>query len=290
MQRNRPHRPAFTLVELLVVIVIIGILVGLLLPAVNMARRAALTARIGIEIKNLEAGFEAYKLKYGDYPPDFSDAALLRRHILHAWPNIDSAELTRFDAVLAPSPSARVSPAQALAFWLGGFSSNPKRPFTGSGGPFLVDAGGAITGANPDRAAGTFVFDKARLTLETVAPPLFCTYQPPKKNSPYVYFDARTYADSLYSVGGKGSAKPYFAKPPLPPAPGPPTIVEWVNPDRFQIISAGLDDHYGSTPVLTDPYSYPVYPKGVNYMSPGDGDDDNITNFSEGGRLQDQKP
>ena len=44
---------------------------------------------------------------------------------------------------------------------------------------------------------------------------------------------------------------------------------EWANKDTFQIISAGLDDHYGSELFLADHLSYPVYPDGVNYHDTG---------------------
>lgn len=67
--RRPTKRQAFTLVELLVVMVILGLLLALLLPAIQNAVRAAKDAQISAEIQVMVQALEAFKSKYGDYPP-----------------------------------------------------------------------------------------------------------------------------------------------------------------------------------------------------------------------------
>lgn len=96
---RRSTRSGFTLVELLTVIVIIGFLVALLMPALASARRRTFEAVTATEIHSLETALEQFRLVYDCYPPS--------RVVLCEDGNYARFSATAYTLAAAESPAAR---------------------------------------------------------------------------------------------------------------------------------------------------------------------------------------
>ena len=68
-QLNRRRTPGFTIVELIIVIVVIGILAGISVVGYNGAQKSTLNAHRAAQLSSWRDLFEIYYAKYGEYPP-----------------------------------------------------------------------------------------------------------------------------------------------------------------------------------------------------------------------------
>jgi prepilin-type N-terminal cleavage/methylation domain-containing protein len=99
-RRRSPRVVGFTLVELLVVIGIIAVLIGILLPALNKARRSAATIQCSSNMRQIATAMIMYiNANKGHFPPSEIDVGNATYPLGWWWPN----ELVRGKYILATS-------------------------------------------------------------------------------------------------------------------------------------------------------------------------------------------
>jgi len=281
----RLHRPGFSLIELLVVIVIIGMLMALILPAIGGARIRAREAAVSTEITQLDQAIASFKARFGSEPPSSLNIPLSattwtaedRQKITSVWDQFDFATLGGRGAY--PATETHLNGAECLVFFLGGINSNPsgvpsligfsKNPRT----PWNKDAGNRdvpfYDRFTPDRLVD-LDGDRALEFLDGL----------PGQTTPYLFFSSQgksyrktnsaTSYDQFDVFGGPTNPKDmssiYLA-------------ADNKNPQRaqgYQIISPGLDGQYGIGGVYTD---------GAEITGTRSVEADNITSFT-GGRMK----
>ncbi len=318
---SRPAPRAFTLTELLVVITIIAVLASLITVGVSNALRKANQAVITLEIQQLSNAMDDLKNEFGAYPPNVfpngdatlgltndekkASAQILLRFVKKAFPRSNEFQVNMFGAApdqgkdLSLTPASRqesidnifpatdlgISPAEALVFWLQGFSQNVSRPITGT--DLVVTQ---IEYTNPvsnsvetptnvitiETRKPRYDFDRGRLRMSfnpingnrrfllvqrTDGTPIqIQLYEYLAKNSeePFVYFD--TSRETPKQVVNNWETTEFFYSSlisdgivyPLKQmrANAPSTastldFVEYVSQDKFQILHCGIDDFWG---------------------------------------------
>ena len=253
--KSRSRNSAFTLVELMIVIAIIGILASLATVGVMKALEKGKMVAARTEISQLEAAIAAAKQNLGgvDNLPSaivlystpalfntnassVSTANFLTKAFGKAWQSNPSCPW------MGPSYNGTypviLTGMEALVYWLGGvrdgsgtfqgFSSNPAAPWD-------------ITNARYKIKGPFYEFDSVRVLNNTPATvPTFVN----NWNGSYAYFSSSDYLNfsktvanggyGVYSATGGGLISPLLRTP-----------TTFYNPKTFQIISSGPDQSFG---------------------------------------------
>ncbi len=313
---TRPRAYGFTLVELLVVITIISILAALITVAAIGALKKAREAQVRTEINEIATAVDDYKNKTTAYPPNcqndaggpLDDLGILldvKRHIKQLAPRtqeVDDLAQALTDqlaskTIVSRSLAGGLTASEAVVFWLGGFSSDPKYPISGEGGPsYSITSKGAatnrtldpiesrkwifpfdVTRLGPRAADGFFDETNGRFIEFTDAKGKFrrinfWVYTPPKSTQPYLYFDTSRHPAGVLS--GSNITGPY--DPPAATSTSPTPL----NVYAFKKVNASYSTtNSTTTPCITfvNPDKYQILHCGLD----GVWDNDNFDSFKK---------
>jgi len=294
-------RAAFSLIELIVVILIIAILASLILNGVMAARTRAIEAAAVTEIKNLEKSISDFQLKFGIEPPssitlyekgtDWAASTTTtvrsRSLIRQIWPQFNFALDRDINGDGDKLDTISLQGAECLVFFLGGVNSTNVVDKTGvliSGASIgdtitqWIPLGFSVNPLDPFARGGSrlgpyYEFDSDRLknidSVSSTDPEGAPEYVDslPSQTKPLIYassYQGRGYIAGDLVTGAGCTFVNVYSK-----SGGQP-----YNPKSFQIISAGMDSDYGTGGVYNN-----------TLPATRSAERDNLTNF-KGGRLE----
>jgi hypothetical protein len=275
--------------------------------------------RIKTEMDQIAAGFEAFRTKYGSYPPTNLTCqggnanAALTAFVARVFPRYVTsgsntlAQQIAIDLANAGVDTTHFNPQRAIVFWLGGFNPDVTQPFNcwdsaspanyipRSGALFAFDATRLID-VNT-RQPGIFAGTKTSSPAPTL--PGAAVYNAPYGNTAFVYYDWQSYGSPVTSptyspnpttvpgcqlYNGAGITVPYIQDQNSNLAID--TSDAFYRKDSFQLICAGQDGDFGTSSSAAQGR---LFPSGIGY-DPRGADNDNVVNFNEKSSLDAAKP
>ena len=123
-------KSGFTLVEILIVVVILGILAAIVIPQFTEASTEAKLSSLCTDLQTLRSQIELYKIQHNDIPPD--DAAFVAQ--MTTYSDIDGATAAAKTAVFCYGPYIQKVPVNQFNNRLDGTGIHGKLDNTGTVG------------------------------------------------------------------------------------------------------------------------------------------------------------